>query len=47
MRKGVRISAERPRLERELDQLEAGGLAVIAVDNIRFVPELRISSSSA
>ena len=30
MRKGVRISAERPRLERELDQLEAGGLAVIA-----------------
>ncbi len=30
MRKGVRISAERPRLERELDQLEAGGLAIIA-----------------
>ena len=30
MRKGVRISAERPRMERELDQLEAGGLAVIA-----------------
>ena len=30
MRKGVRISAERPRMERELDQLEAGSLAVIA-----------------
>ena len=30
MRKGVRISAERQRLERELDQLEPGGLAVIA-----------------
>lgn len=30
MRKGVRISAERPRLERELDRLEVGGLAMIA-----------------
>ena len=30
MRKGVVISAERPRMERELDRLEAGGLAVIA-----------------
>jgi DNA-binding SARP family transcriptional activator len=30
MRKGVRISAERPRLERELDRLETGGLAIIA-----------------
>ena len=30
MRNGVRISAERPRMERELDRLEAGGLAVIA-----------------
>ena len=30
MRNGVMISAERPRLERELDRLEVGGLAIIA-----------------
>ena len=30
MSNGARISAERPRLEHELDRLEAGGLAIIA-----------------
>ncbi len=30
MSNGARISAERPRLERELDDLEVGGLAIIA-----------------
>ncbi|MCX5979180.1 MAG: hypothetical protein NTV67_00945, partial [Chloroflexi bacterium] len=30
MSNGTRISAERPRLERELDDLEVGGLAIIA-----------------
>ena len=30
MRKQMQFSVERPRLERELDRLEAGGLGVIA-----------------